>query len=114
MKIGQSVRKVNKITPSRETYFCVSFCLHNGQVLVISFQKFTVFQAINGLQWHIKRLQRLICGYFATELPMNECFMVCLPYKVGLYFLDEYVQNQLIYSIILFYSISMFKNNLKP
>ena len=49
MKIGQSVRKVNKITPSRGTYFCffVSFCLHNGQVLVISFQKFS----IPGYQW---------------------------------------------------------------
>ena len=50
MKIGQSVRKVKKITPSRGTYFCffVSFCLHNGQVLVvISFQKFS----IPGYQW---------------------------------------------------------------
>ena len=40
MKIGQSVRKVNKITPSRGTFF--SFCLHNGQVVVISFQKFSI------------------------------------------------------------------------
>ena len=47
MKIGQSVRKVNKITPSRGTYFFFSFCLHNGQVLVISFQKFS----IPGYQW---------------------------------------------------------------